>query len=66
MYILKKNIHREKSYSSFISSKVSTFSKRNVEVYTNSATWPLFRFLLLVKKVIEYLVVKRSVYKDTN
>ena len=60
---------REKAYSSFnISGEGSTFPKSILKEYADSATKPLFQFLLLVLKTLFYILgcKKKLVCKDKN
>ena len=60
---------REKAYSSFnISGEGSTLPKSILKEYANSATRPLFQFLLLFKKkkIFKYWVVKKGSFADKN
>ena len=60
---------REKAYSSFnISGEDSTLPKSTLKEYADSATRPLFRFLLLFlqKYILNIGLSKRLVCKDKN
>ena len=59
---------REKAYSSFnISGEGSTLPKSTLKGYADSATRPLFQFLLLFKKKkIKYWVVKKGSFAKTK
>ena len=60
---------REKAYSSFnISGEGSTLPKSILKEYADSATRPLFRFLLLFfkKNYFKYWVVKKGSFAKTK